>query len=62
MIAQLLYEFFLLESLMQKLFSPASLRAAAVFVIVLDQHPVGAGVFLVMVLAVALARGRSKRR
>jgi len=47
---------------MQKLFSPATLRAAAVFVIILDQHPVGAGVFLVMVLAVALVRVLPKRR
>lgn len=47
---------------MQKLFSPETLRAASVFVIVLDQHPVGAGIFLVMVLAVALVAYRSKHR
>jgi hypothetical protein len=46
---------------MQNPFSPETLRAAAEFVIVLDQHRFGAGAFLVIVLAAALALWRSKR-
>jgi len=52
---------------MQDLFSPDVLRAAAEFVIVLDQHRFGAAAFLCLVglgAAVALAhcRSRSKQR
>lgn len=47
---------------MQNLFSPEVLRAAAEFVIVLDQHRFGASAFLVMVLAAALVLARPQRR
>ena len=48
---------------MQDLFSPDALRAAAEFVIVLDQHRFGAAAFLCLAglaAAVALARRRSR--
>jgi hypothetical protein len=47
---------------MQNPFSPEALRAAAEFVIVLDQHRFGAGTFLAIVLAAALALAWTKRR
>ncbi|WP_167761284.1 hypothetical protein [Duganella callida] len=47
---------------MQNPFSPEVLRAAAEFVIVLDQHRFGAGAFLVIVVAAALVLSRAKRR
>lgn len=46
---------------MQNLFSPEALRAAAEFVVVLDQHRFGAGMFLVIVLAGAFVLVKPKR-
>lgn len=50
---------------MQDLFSPDALRAAAEFVIVLDQHRFGAAAFLVLAglaAAVVLSHRRPKAR
>lgn len=45
---------------MQNLFSAESLRAAAQLVIVLDQHPIGAGAFLMLVGIVGLVTWRRR--
>lgn len=45
---------------MQNLFSAESLRAAAQLVIVLDQHPIGAGALLMLVGIVGLATWRRR--